>query len=212
MRQLQEIKAMQSKQDNVSNEIDLTEYAPAPAEYHRVLSLLQNIVNQGQWPSTSEARSSVIRETEEGSRGSFTLVNPNLEYPDRPPKANSLFPDLAEAVYELEAACAIKSDLLPTTAPDTDSRPPSSHCAVNCNAQFTPHVDSGRGAGQSMSMIVGLGDYSGGELMVEGDAHEIRYRALQFDGWKQRHWTQPFVGQRFSLVWFSPDTQEGKLR
>ena len=34
----------------------------------------------------------------------------------------------------------------------------SSHCAINYNAQFTPHVDSGRGSGQSLSMIVGLGD------------------------------------------------------
>jgi hypothetical protein len=27
---------------------------------------------------------------------------------------------------------------------------------------------------------------------------------LQFDGWKQRHWTLPFRGQRFSIVWFTP--------
>jgi hypothetical protein len=48
-------------------------------------------------------------------------------------------------------------------------RATSSHCAVNYNAEFTPHVDSGTGAGQSLSMIVGLGDYTGGELYVEGD-------------------------------------------
>ena len=27
---------------------------------------------------------------------------------------------------------------------------------------------------------------------------------LEFDGWKQRHWTLPFVGERYSLVYFTP--------
>jgi len=83
----------------------------------------------------------------------------------------------------------------------------SSHCAINRNAQFTPHVDSGRGAGQSLSMIVGLGNYGGGggRLMVEGISHDIRYKPLEFNGWKLRHWTEPFVGERFSLVWFTPE-------
>jgi hypothetical protein len=84
-------------------------------------------------------------------------------------------------------------------------RPPSLCCAINCNAQFTPHVDSGRGAGQSLSMIVGLGDYVGGELFVEGTPHNIRFKPLEFDGWSSRHWTNHYRGARFSLVWFSPE-------
>jgi hypothetical protein len=87
-------------------------------------------------------------------------------------------------------------------------RPSSSHCAVNCNAQFTPHVDSGRGSGQTLSMIVGLGDYSGGTLRVEGDSLDIQYKPLVFDGWKLRHWTNPFAGERFSLVWFTPEAKK----
>jgi hypothetical protein len=39
---------------------------------------------------------------------------------------------------------------------------------------------------------------------VEGVAHDIRYEPLEFDGWSQRHWTLPFVGERYSLVWFTP--------
>ena len=27
---------------------------------------------------------------------------------------------------------------------------------------------------------------------------------MQFDGWSQRHATMPFIGQRYSLVWFTP--------
>ena len=71
-----------------------------------------------------------------------------------------------------------------------------------------PHVDSGRGAGQSLSMIVGLGSYVGGELAVEGNFHNIRYGPLEFDGWKLRHWTRMYNGERFSLVWFTPELTE----
>jgi hypothetical protein len=58
-------------------------------------------------------------------------------------------------------------------------------------AQFRPHTDNGAGAGQSNSLIVGLGNYSGGELMVEGVKKDIRYNPTEFDGWKERHWTLP---------------------
>lgn len=83
-------------------------------------------------------------------------------------------------------------------------RPPSSTIAINRHAQFLPHRDSGTGCGQTTSLIVALGDYVGGEIAVEGEAHSIRYSALEFDGWGQRHWTLPFVGERYSLVWFTP--------
>lgn len=83
-------------------------------------------------------------------------------------------------------------------------RPPSSTIAINRHAQFSPHRDSGAGSGQSQSLIVALGDFAGGEIAVESEAHDIRYKPLEFDGWMQRHWTLPFVGQRFSLVWFTP--------
>ena len=60
------------------------------------------------------------------------------------------------------------------------------------------------GAGQGVSLIVGLGDYAGGELFVEGEPIDIRYAPARFNGWKQRHWTNAFEGERFSLVWFTP--------
>lgn len=56
-------------------------------------------------------------------------------------------------------------------------------------------------------MIVGLGDYSGGELFVEGEKYDIRYKPIEFDGCKLRHWTARFRGERFSLVWFTPETK-----
>ena len=52
-------------------------------------------------------------------------------------------------------------------------------------------------------LIVGLGDYAGGALGVEDAVHDIRYRPLEFDGYTQRHYSEEFEGERFSVVWFS---------
>lgn len=192
--------------------------------YGRTLSMLRDILHTGRWPETSAARSSVIRGMDkikmlaEKRKGSFTLVNPlfknglyrNAIGHDCLPLANEIFPELTEAVFALEADLAARGVRATEGDYAKNLRPVSSHCAVNCNAQFTPHVDSGRGAGQSLSMIVGLGDYTGGELAVEGEQYNIRYQPLEFDGWRLRHWTLPFRGERFSLVWFTPESQANK--
>ena len=159
------------------------------AGYARCLVALRAVRRSGQWPSTSVGRREVIADgMERRGGGSFTLgcMPPHLAQPE----ANARFPELLRAVFELEA----------TLAPD---RSPSSSVAVNCNAQFRPHRDSGAGAGQGISLIVGLGDYAGGELFVEGEPIDIR-RAGAVQRWKQRHWTNAFEGERFSLVWFTP--------
>lgn len=105
-------------------------------------------------------------------------------------------------------------------------RPPSSTIAINRHAQFKPHRDSGAGNGQSLSLIVALGDFTGeymvahntisyieliytlsclgGELVIEDEAVDIRYKPVEFDGWSKRHSTLPFYGERYTLVWFSP--------
>ena len=33
--------------------------------------------------------------------------------------------------------------------------------------------------------------------MLPHQAHDIRYKGLEFDGWSERHWTMPFVGERY---------------
>lgn len=202
-----------------------------PVIYLRVVDMLRAIIVAGTWPETSAARSSVITNVigkgqseiheEMNQNGSFTVVNPKFQDgryqngigSDSLPLGNSLFPALVDAVFQLESLLA-ESDIeqaegiIGTPRPQ---RPGSSHCAINANAQFAPHVDSGRGAGQSLSMIVGLGDYIGGDLAVEGDNFDIRYHPLEFNGWKLRHWTNPFAGERFSLVWFTPEQKGSNL-
>jgi hypothetical protein len=39
---------------------------------------------------------------------------------------------------------------------------------------------------------------------------EIRYKAIEFDGWKLRRWTNRFNGERFSLVCFTPEIKSRK--
>lgn len=144
---------------------------------------------------TNEGRSSAyaFSQGQGGASGSFSVGG----FPSgQQPRANELFPELSKAAFELEQA------LMP-------NREPSSTIAINRNAQFRPHTDSGAGAGQSTSLIVGLGNYIGGDLVVEGDRKDIRYKAIEFNGWTQRHWTMPFQGERFSLVWFTPKGCEG---
>ena len=82
--------------------------------------------------------------------------------------------------------------------------------AVNRNAQFRPHSDSGAGSGQSTSLMVGLRIYVGEELVVERVTHDIKYKPMGFNGRTQRHWALGFSGESYSLVWFTPTGCEGK--
>jgi hypothetical protein len=184
-----------------------------PGVYGKVLAHLRSIVAREAWPKTSTARSSVISNVDSTQgTGSFTVVNPSVVTDANAyTLGNELFPDLVNDVFALEQALSHEErDLVKATdgkmssSQTSNLRVASSHCAINGKAQFLPHVDSGRGAGQAISLIVGLGDYRGGELGVEGSLHDIRYKPLEFDGWKLRHWTRPFKGERFSLVWFTP--------
>ena len=161
--------------------------------YEKVLGLLREADNSGKWPSTSVSRRQVMSEEgliENGGRGgTFTVGQFPKNLPQ--PKGNELFPELAEACFDLEKL------ILP-------ERTPSTTIAINRHAQFKFHRDSGAGAGQTRSAIVALGDFAGGELQCEFDVEDIRYAPYEFDGWSQRHSTLPFVGERYSLVWFTP--------
>ncbi|KAG7365188.1 hypothetical protein IV203_038391 [Nitzschia inconspicua] len=206
-----------------------------PEAYEKVLRCLREVDASGKWPTTTPKRQLVMVSTGEGEGDyrsplkadtlSVALLKARINTVERSsaysfvegqggasgsfsvgympggvnktPKANSLFPELVQAAFELERVLC----------PD---REPSSTIAINRNAQFRPHTDSGAGAGQSTSLIVGLGTYTGGELMVEGVQYDIRYKAIEFNGWKQRHWTMPFCGERYSLVWFTPKGCEGR--
>lgn len=68
---------------------------------------------------------------------------------------------------------------------------------VNQNYFSKPHKDVGN---LGESLIVGFGDYTGGELNVWGVNHDIRHKPLIFNGSENLHWTQEWEGIRYSLV------------
>lgn len=232
LRDYQKWKALKNEvQQNTYTELALIEKLTPPLSsvssvvpplYQKVLQLLREADRSGSWPSTSPKRQLVMVSTpgheaqvdnnmqsmiegpsaytflegQGGASGSFS-VGATPGQGCELPKGNALFPELMKAAFELEIALC----------PD---RIPSSTIAINRNAQFRPHIDNGVGAiGQSRSLIVGLGTYSGGELMVEGEKYDIRYNPIEFNGWTERHWTCPFLGERYSLVWFTPKGCEG---
>lgn len=74
-----------------------------------------------------------------------------------------------------------------------------SSITINKNFLCQPHKDKGN-VGESY--ILGFGDYSGGELNIEGEKHDIKYKFLKFDGGKKTHWVESFEGNRYTAVFY----------
>ena len=74
---------------------------------------------------------------------------------------------------------------------------------INKNWKSPPHKDSGN---TGVSHIIGLGNYEGGDLVVKYDniphMYEIKNSFLSFDGSKYEHYTMPYTGTRYSLVFY----------
>jgi len=76
---------------------------------------------------------------------------------------------------------------------------------VNDTYVSAPHRDKGN---HGQSYTVSFGDFTGGELCIqEGQgsplALDTRHRGYLFNGSEKTHWTAPFVGRRFCLVFYS---------
>jgi hypothetical protein len=70
---------------------------------------------------------------------------------------------------------------------------------VNKNVFCNPHVDKNN---VGPSYIIALGDFTGGELIIEGEEFNIKNKWKKFDG-RRAHWINPFKGRRYSLVFFT---------
>ncbi len=75
---------------------------------------------------------------------------------------------------------------------------------VNHNYKCKKHID-GRNIGESM--IIGIGNYTGGRLCVEYEDGvkkiDIKNKTFTFNGSKNYHWVEDFIGERYTLVFFS---------
>jgi len=70
---------------------------------------------------------------------------------------------------------------------------------VNKNYKAKPHVDA-RNCGDSY--LVGLGDYTGGSLIINSYKKDIKYQPILFNGADWKHAVDDFNGNRYSLVFF----------
>ena len=78
---------------------------------------------------------------------------------------------------------------------------------INKNFKIGRHKDK-KNVGESY--IIGLGDYTGGELVIEDNEKEkkiidIKNNPYTFNGSEKYHYVLPFEGERFSLVFYSND-------
>ena len=71
---------------------------------------------------------------------------------------------------------------------------------VNHNLQCPPHKDRGN---KSRSILVSFGEYTGGEIVVEGVEYNAYHTPIEFDGKKMEHWNKPIEGNKYSLVFFA---------
>jgi len=64
-----------------------------------------------------------------------------------------------------------------------------------------PHIDK-KNIGDSM--LISVGDYTGGEIVVEGKAYDARAAPVIFNGGKLRHWNNEITGgTKFSFIFFN---------
>ena len=71
---------------------------------------------------------------------------------------------------------------------------------INQNFKTEPHFDKNN---IGDTLIIGFGNYEGGELNVNNNIIDIKYKQFIFDGSKNLHWTNDFIGNRFSLMFFN---------
>jgi len=217
---------IQQKRRVVIREALSENFSAPPEHYRKTLSLLQDISKKDKWPITSDARSRVIKSPVAAlfkaspastvlsqfqghlfQCGSFTIINPKT-FEGRIPLVNKQFPELVDTIFELEkyhSSEGVRSCLNDISEYGNIS----THCTVSRNVEFTPHFQNGKKQERTFSTIVGLGDYTGGDFVVEGKSYNVRYDALQFDGWRQIHSTaSDTLGEKFSLTWFTPEMRE----
>ncbi|MDC0510872.1 hypothetical protein OAN61_00540 [bacterium] len=73
---------------------------------------------------------------------------------------------------------------------------------INKNHRAAKHIDK---YNVDISYIIGLGNYTGGELVFESGpykgVHNIRNRWLKFKG-DHPHYVKPFKGERYTMVYY----------
>ena len=70
---------------------------------------------------------------------------------------------------------------------------------VNKNVLCKPHKDR---RNDGVTMIVGIGDYIGGELVIDDLRVDIKYKPYYFNGSLHTHYNLPWTGDRWSIMYY----------
>jgi len=76
---------------------------------------------------------------------------------------------------------------------------PFKSICINKNTVAQPHRDRNN---SGVSCIVALGDFTGGELVYGNAVVNIHKNPIHFDGSKIEHYSLPFEGTRYSIIYF----------
>ena len=71
---------------------------------------------------------------------------------------------------------------------------------VNKNFKTHPHLDKNN---IGLSMIIALGDFEGGRLIINNNYVDIKNNKHYFEGHKHIHSTEDFTGERYSIIYFN---------
>lgn len=112
----------------------------------------------------------------------------------RDSKWNSKYPELYQSILEL-ASYVIPEDFEMNGIPNI---------CINKNLKCLPHNDKNKGN----SIIIGLGDYTGGRLILHHtdtdlEFIDIKNKPYEFNGRKIKHSTEPFEGDRWSIIYYT---------
>jgi hypothetical protein len=121
-----------------------------------------------------------------GRRNTFGIVCHVLKY-TRPPFScsnNTRYSELFRALRDLG------DQLVPFTY---------DAITINQNTVMGPHKDKGN---LGSSLLITLGNHTGGAFVLEGVPQNTLYNPIVFNGDEKEHYAQPFEGTRFSIIYF----------
>jgi len=121
-----------------------------------------------------------------GRRNTFGIVCHIFKYSQRPfPSSNNKkYPQLYQALRDLG------DQLVPFTY---------DAITINQNTVMGPHKDKGN---LGSSLLITLGNYTGGSFVLEGVPQDTLYNPIVFNGDTHTHYAEPFEGTRFSIIYF----------
>jgi hypothetical protein len=70
---------------------------------------------------------------------------------------------------------------------------------VNHNVKCPPHYDS-KNVGNSV--LISFGDYSGGEIIIDGQEFNAYHQPIMFNGSSLLHYNKEHQGNKYSLVYY----------